>query len=206
MKNPLIKYMKIISKSEDFHRYLTIQSWAFSATIIIGIGLSFLKHSAWYLIILPLASIPVSVVIFLAVHIMEEGSVNLLYGMGGTRSYSSNGGLFEADMWQAHAMRREGRFQEAVELYDEISQKAPARPEPLFEMAEVYRLLEDWNRARAAYTKVVLLFKETLGSDHFYIYEARERGREMIAKVSGQEAGDARNCGDEKAKGGPEAN
>ncbi len=204
MKNALIKYMKNISESMDFHRYLTIQSWAFSITIITGIGVSFLKNSAWYLIILPLASLPVSIVMFYAFRIMSEGSVNLFYGMGGTRSYSSNGGLFEADMWQAHAMRREGRFQEVVELYEEISQKAPDRPEPLFEMAEVNRILEDWNRARAAYTKVVLLFRETLGSDHFYIHEARKRGKEMIAKVSGKEAEYKRKCGDGESS--PEVN
>lgn len=204
MIKPLIKYMKVISESTDFHRYLTIQSWAFCITIVTGIGVSFLKNSNWYIIILPLASIPLSLVMFYAFRIMSEGSVNLFYGMGRTRSYSSKGGLLDADMWQAHAMRREGRFQEVVELYEEISQKAPDRPEPLFEMAEVYRILEDWNRARAAYTKVVVLFRETLGSDHFYIYEARRRGKEMLAKVSGKEAEDKRNCGDGESS--PEVN
>ncbi len=204
MKKHLIKYMKIISESMDFHRYLTIQIWVFYAAVPVGIAVSFLKNFVWYLIILILVLIPVGIVIFLVFHIMEEGSVNLLYGMGGAPRSYSKGGLFEADMWQAHAMRREGRFQEAVELYEEISQRAPDRPESLFEMAEVYRILEDWDRARAAYTKVVLLFKEELGSDHFYIYEARRRGHEMIAKVSGKEAEYKKKCGDGESS--PEVN
>jgi tetratricopeptide (TPR) repeat protein len=149
-------------------------------TIPLGVVLSLTQHSAWYLMI-PIASLPFSFLVYQALGATGEGAVNILFGMGRGQQIYSKSLLFEADMEKANSVRRDGHLPEAIALYEKIAELAPDRAEPLFEIANTCRLAGDRNQARATYIKVAARFAESLGMEHYIISESRTRARELAA-------------------------
>ena len=176
--------MGLSPKGSDFlSRYLMAQGLLLGGAILIAMALSVLEKSNWWYLYLSLATIPLSFIAASFVGVTGEKSVDLIYGLKQPPNPYKKSGLFEADMQKANALRREKRYPEALELYEKISQLAPERVEPFFELADTYRLSSDWDRAASAYVKVVRLFEKKLGPDYFLISESHLRCRQMLAKT-----------------------
>jgi tetratricopeptide (TPR) repeat protein len=170
--------MSFFTSDADFSRYLRLQILMLFITIPLGVALLLSQHSFWYLLI-PAASFPFSFLLYLALGATGEGAVNILFGMGRGKQIYSKGLLFEADMEKANSVRRDGHLPEAITLYKKIIELAPDRAEPLFEMANTYRLAGDLSQARATYIKVAARFAESLGTEHYIIRESRTRARKL---------------------------
>ncbi|MCX5859944.1 MAG: hypothetical protein NT056_08640 [Proteobacteria bacterium] len=130
-----------------------------------------------------IATIPFAYLLFQMMRLTADGSVNVLYGMGRGKQIYSKSLLFDADMEKANAVRREGNLPEAILLYKKITELAFDRAEPLFEMANTYRLAQEREKARALYIKVLAGFAESLGMEHYIISESRTRARELAPKI-----------------------
>jgi len=130
-----------------------------------------------------IATIPFAYLLFQMMRLTADGSVNVLYGMGRGKQIYSKSLLFDADMEKANAVRREGNLPEAILLYKKITELAFDRAEPLFEMANTYRLAQEREKARALYIKVLAGFAKSLGMEHYIISESRTRARELAPKI-----------------------
>lgn len=154
----------------------------FLPALLISVVLAYIRHSGWYLLA-PIATIPLAYLFFQMIRLTADGSVNILYGMGRGKQIYSKSLLFDADMEKANALRREGNFPEAILLYEKIIELAPDRAEPLFEMANTYRMSQEGEKARAAYIKVATRFAESLGREHFFVRESRDRARRLAPEI-----------------------
>ena len=179
--------MRLFQNRSDFNHYFRIQWFSFLAAVPICIAISYTQHSGWYLL-RPIATIPFAYLFFQMLRTTADGSVNVLYGMGRGKQIYSKSLLFEADMEKANSVRREGHLPEAIALYGKIIELAFDRAEPLFEMANTYRLAQEREKARALYIKVLTGFAESLGMEHYIISESRTRARELSPefKVTGE--------------------
>lgn len=170
--------MNFFQNRSDFNHYIRIQIWMlFPAVLLCGV-LFFTRHSGWYLLA-PIATVPLAYLFSQLVRATGDGAVNVLYGMGRGKQIYSKSLLFDADMEKANALRRDGKFPEAIALYGKIIGLSPDRAEPLFEMANTYRLAQEKEKARAIYMKVLAGFAESLGTEHYIISESRTRAREL---------------------------
>ena len=179
--------MRLFQNRSDFNHYFRIQWFSFLAAVPICIAISYTQHSGWYLLG-PIATIPFAYLLFQMMRLTADGSVNVLYGMGRGKQIYSKSLLFEADMEKANSVRREGNLPEAILLYNKITELAFDRAEPLFEMANTYRMAQEKEKARALYIKVLAGFAESLGMEHYIISESRTRARELSPefKVTGE--------------------
>lgn len=175
--------MNLFQNTFDFNHYLRIQIWMFLPALLISVVLAYTRHSGWCLLA-PIATIPLAYLFFQMLHLTGEGAVDILFGMGRGNLIYSKSLLFDGDMEKANALRREAKLPEAILLYKKIIELAPDRAEPLFEMANTYRMSREGEKARAAYIKVATRFAESLGREHFFVREARDRARELAGRAN----------------------
>lgn len=175
--------MLLPPEGEDRIRFLYIWGWMLFPMIILGGFTAYLAHSILLFLFIASLSYPLAWAGYRLLQASGEGPINLLTGQKKYVKPYTDSLQYDADMQKAGALRREGKREEATDLYRLITLKAPKRPEPLLELADTYRDLEDWEQARAAYFNLSISFEKHLGSDHYLIREAKNRGGEMIRKM-----------------------
>ena len=138
---------------------------------------------SFIILVIPFLTFPVALISFHVVNFLGEGTGKLLYGGGSDKKSYAESGFFEADMQKANAKRREKKYEEAIDMYRKIYELAPGKPDPLFELAQTYKMAENWDRARYNYMKLVISFEDELGSDNFFVSESRTQGLKMVEKI-----------------------
>jgi tetratricopeptide (TPR) repeat protein len=117
--------------------------------------------------------------------------LNLISSVGTSLIYGTNfpdlsyeNRSYQSDMDKATRLVREGRWDEAMAAYRDITRKAPQKVEPRFNPARIYQKVGHLGLALSEYKKLVNL-KDELGPNHALIIESERAIEELPRSMKG---------------------
>ena len=114
------------------------------------------------------------------VNLVSSGGISLIYGFS-SPDLSYENRSYQDDMDKATRLVREGRWNETMAVYRDITQKAPQKAEPRFSLARIYQKMGHLGLALSEYKKIANL-KDELGPNHPFVVES-ERAIEELPKL-----------------------
>ncbi len=104
------------------------------------------------------------------VNIVSSASISLIYGPN-SEDLSYENRFYQDDMDKATRLVREGKLNEAIVAYRQITQKAPRICEPRFNLARLYERVGQFGLALSEYKRIANL-KGELGANHALVIES----------------------------------